>query len=64
MKDLADVLELLYAETSGNYQLTFQVIVQFQWCQSLEALGQGMIRSLSPTILMGWFYTFFQTPPF
>lgn len=30
MKDLADVLELLYAETSGNYQLTFQVIVQFQ----------------------------------
>lgn len=28
MKDLADVLELLYAETDGNYQLMFQVIVQ------------------------------------
>lgn len=64
MKDLADVLELLYAETDGNYQLMFQVIVQCWWCQSLEAGGQGMIRSLSPTILVGWFSTFFQTPLF
>lgn len=28
MKDLADMLELLYTETNSNYQLIFQVIVQ------------------------------------